>query len=107
MTSFEATGQRANEYRVCALRALYIIHCPPTITFTTTDPANYPVPSPRYLAIHAPCARASRKVMREREFTTVLVYDGGSAALLEQLLVQSKIEDGDDPEEETIANSIQ
>ncbi|KAK0447046.1 hypothetical protein EV421DRAFT_1928441, partial [Armillaria borealis] len=94
MIRFEATGQ-PNEYKVCARHALYINQCPPKITFTTTDPANYPVPSPRYLAIHAACALVSHlsgtgeyidKMEREREFTTVLASDGGSAPLLERLL---------------------
>ncbi|KAK0219685.1 hypothetical protein EDD85DRAFT_780310 [Armillaria nabsnona] len=85
---------------VCARHALYINQCPPKITFTTTDPYNYPVPSPRYLAIHAACALVSHlsgageyidKVEREREFTTVLAPDGGSAPLLERLLCLASV----------------
>ncbi|KAK0451949.1 hypothetical protein EV421DRAFT_1703360 [Armillaria borealis] len=98
MIWFEATlTSRVNLMSTRSAHAmLYIsIQCPPKITFTTTDPANYPVPSPRYLAIHAACALVSHlsgageyidKMEREREFTTVLASDGGSAPLLERLL---------------------
>ncbi|TFK66209.1 hypothetical protein BDN72DRAFT_844621 [Pluteus cervinus] len=72
----------------------YIPEKYPQVHFTTTDP-NLPVPSPRYLEIHAACARIAHlsgaaeyieSVLRDYEEITVLADDGSSAEVLAHLL---------------------
>ncbi|KAI0294127.1 hypothetical protein B0F90DRAFT_1340776 [Multifurca ochricompacta] len=62
-----------------------------TVTFTTTDPVTKPVPSSRYLRLHAACARAAHKsgaaayieaLARDIARLTVLAEDGSSAGVL-------------------------
>jgi hypothetical protein len=43
-----------------ASRALFIGNLPNPITFTTSDPVRLPLPSPRYLGIHAACCKVAR-----------------------------------------------
>jgi len=75
----------------------YILpHYKTTVTFTTPDLQNLPLPSPEYLKIHAACARVAHlsgagehidQVLRELEDTKVLSKDGASAEALEHALL--------------------
>ncbi|KEP47309.1 hypothetical protein V565_160520 [Rhizoctonia solani 123E] len=67
---------------------------PQTVHFTTSTP-DLPLPNPRYLALHAACARvvhlsgaseAISSIIRKMEQTPVLSEDGSSAELLEIML---------------------
>jgi hypothetical protein len=67
---------------------------PPDVTFTSTS-SQLALPDPRYLALHAACARVIKfsgvsgyieRILRDAEETRVLSEDGSSAELLEQLL---------------------
>jgi hypothetical protein len=69
------------------------------MTFTTPDPEKLPLPSQKYLEIHAACARVAHlsgadehidKVLRELEHTQVLSKDGTSAEALEHALLLSQ-----------------
>ncbi|KAG0692233.1 hypothetical protein DFH29DRAFT_769047, partial [Suillus ampliporus] len=48
-----------NQYRVCG-DTFSTRNYPPTLIFTTSDPANLPLPDSRYLAIHAACCKVAR-----------------------------------------------
>ncbi|KAF8199018.1 hypothetical protein BJ912DRAFT_845340 [Pholiota molesta] len=70
------------------------------IQWTTPDPAAYPLPDPRYLALHAACARVAHlsgaggymeRVLREIEEMGVLASDGGSDALYHALVRRQDI----------------
>lgn len=65
------------------------------VDFTTSDPVKRPLPDPRYLKLHAACARAAHlsgaaecidQIFREEEVTKVLASDGGSSELLNHIL---------------------
>ena len=67
----------------------------PTVTFTTPDPVKLPVPSQRYLELHAACCRVANltgageyvdKILRDMEDIQVLSQDGASAEALQYAL---------------------
>lgn len=71
------------------------------VTFSTPDPERLPLPDPRYLALHAACARVAHmsgaaeyidRIFREMEETGVLANDGGSDALYHALVRCADIE---------------
>ena len=62
-----------------------------SVTFSTTDPQNLPVPSPSLLALHATCCKVAHfsgaaeyimKVYRDAEDMSVLSSDGTSGDIL-------------------------
>jgi len=70
---------------------IYLENIPTTVTFTTPDPEQLPLPSPDYLRLHAAAARVAHlsgageyidKMLRDMEETRVLSTDGSSALLL-------------------------
>ncbi|KAH7905907.1 hypothetical protein BJ138DRAFT_1017041 [Hygrophoropsis aurantiaca] len=78
-------------YRPNSVNLIYRGRIPPTVTFTTHDPVNFPLPSPEYLRLHAAAARVAHlsgageyinKILRDVEETRVLSTDGSSAELL-------------------------
>ncbi|KAG8929474.1 hypothetical protein FRC02_005533 [Tulasnella sp. 418] len=85
----EAT-ETPNCYRLNASDATILLDLPATITFTSTDP-RLALPSPRYLGIHAACARVAHlsaagkyveDMFRDLEELPVLASDGTSADAL-------------------------
>jgi len=93
---FEETGT-PNKYNICARRQANLAGLPPTVTFTTTDP-RLPLPDPRYLRVHAACARVAHlsgagecidRVIRDMQYTDVLAPDGSSAEVLDFALMHS------------------
>ncbi|KDQ09219.1 hypothetical protein BOTBODRAFT_138059, partial [Botryobasidium botryosum FD-172 SS1] len=73
----------------------YLSQVPPSVTFVSTDPADLPLPDPRYLALHAACARAAHflgagahigHVLHNLEKARVLAQDGSSADALNAAL---------------------
>ena len=71
------------------------LNIPATVTFTTPDPVNLPLPSPQYLRLHAAAARVAHmsgageyaeKILRDMEETRVLADDGSTAKLLAKVL---------------------
>ncbi|KAF8875055.1 hypothetical protein BD779DRAFT_1613478 [Infundibulicybe gibba] len=80
-----------NYYRPAATQPYFIERMPAGIQLTTPDPVEYPLPDPRYLAVHAACARVAHlsgaaeymeMIFREMEEAQVLADDGGSADVL-------------------------
>jgi hypothetical protein len=74
--------------------ALYIQNLPQTVTFTSTA-AHLALPDPRYLALHAACARVAHlsgagehidAIDRDLKSTRVLASNGSSTGLLEAAL---------------------
>jgi hypothetical protein len=71
-----------------------LVGYPPTVTFTTPDPVNLPVPSQRYLGLHAACCKVARLsgaaeaadlLYRDLETTKSLAEDGSSRDILQRL----------------------
>ncbi|KAJ8588954.1 hypothetical protein M405DRAFT_792280 [Rhizopogon salebrosus TDB-379] len=86
-----------NKYNICGRREASLVGLPPTVTFTTTDP-RLPLPDPRYLRVHAACARVAHlsgagecidRVIRDLQYTDVLATDGSSAEMLDFALMHS------------------
>lgn len=78
--------------------AQYLLRFLPStqVDFTTSDPVKRPLPDPRYLKLHAACARVAHlsgaaeyidQILREEEVTQVLAVDGGSSELLNHILM--------------------
>lgn len=76
------------------------IGLPATVTLTSPNPDEFPLPDRRYLALHAACAKVVllsgaveyiHKTLRDREKTQVLSEDGSSAELLGSLLSGSSV----------------
>lgn len=68
-----------NRYKLAAVNSLFLRNCPEYVTF------RYPVPSPKYLAIHAACAQVAHlsgaakcidKFYEDMEYRTTLDTDG-------------------------------
>ncbi|RDB29757.1 hypothetical protein Hypma_013833 [Hypsizygus marmoreus] len=80
-----------NQYRANAMVESVLNKLPNRIiTFTSTDP-RLPLPSPRYLALHAACAKTAHlsgvrafnaRVMEDLQESRTMKNDGGSAELL-------------------------
>lgn len=100
-------GENSNTYRVCypdgmMKSDLGRYGIPDTITFSTPDADTLPVPAPRYLQLHAVCARvahlsgAAEYVLDvldrvESGDTVVLAEDGSDAHVLDTLLAAADI----------------
>jgi len=74
---------------------IHTIGLPDTVTFTTTDP-RLSLPDPRYLRVHAACAKVANlsgagecidKIIRDLEDIRVLAADGSSADVLNYALM--------------------
>ena len=75
-----------------------LIKVPEKITLTSSDPVNLPVTSPKFLALHATCAKVAQfsgagayidELDEDVEDLGVLVGDGGSADALAYALMRS------------------
>ncbi|KAF8058718.1 hypothetical protein FPV67DRAFT_1427977 [Lyophyllum atratum] len=86
---FESTSV-PNQYRVEAAHPGFLLDMNRLVTFTSTD-TSLPLPCPRYLALHAACAKASHlsgvRVLNIRislnvDSTRAMASGGGSADLL-------------------------
>ena len=78
-----------NQYTLRSRNPFILAGLPQTVTFTTQS--NLPLPNPRYLALHAACAKVAHlsgggeyidTVDRDRDTTRVLARDGSSARIL-------------------------
>jgi hypothetical protein len=68
---------------------------PEKITFTSSDPAKLPIPSPELIALHATCAKVAHlsgagayidKLDGDADDLDVLAGDGGSSDVLTHIL---------------------
>ncbi|KAF8575890.1 hypothetical protein K439DRAFT_1368763 [Ramaria rubella] len=94
---FEATADNLpNSYRVCSNNPVLITHIPSPVTFTSTH-SSLPLPDPRYLALHAACAKVAHlsgggeyieTVYRDMDSAEVLANNGSSADVLEAALAR-------------------
>ena len=91
----EIYQKEENKYMLRASDPIVLRGFPEYVTFTTPDPARLPVPSPKYLAIHAACAEIAHlsgaakcinKHYRDMEEQTTLDSDGASAELLAEAI---------------------
>ncbi|KDQ61386.1 hypothetical protein JAAARDRAFT_190164 [Jaapia argillacea MUCL 33604] len=91
---------KPNQYKITATSDVFLIGLPQLVTFTTSDAKNLPLPSPRYLALHAACVRvlnlsgAAKRIDAievEMEKLSVLASDGSSADVLSFALGQLAI----------------
>lgn len=89
---FKATDI-VNTYKVLRWKAAALLPVPETITFVSRG--DVPVPDPRYLAVHAACAKVVHQsgmaeildeLFNELEQTRVLSSDGSSVHLLHHAL---------------------
>ena len=61
------------------------------VTFTTPDPINYPLPSPRLLALHAACAKvaclsgAGKYIAEEMEKMSEMAQDSSEEEVLVEM----------------------
>jgi len=85
---FEATNI-PNQYTLHSVHPFVLANLPQTVTFTAQN--NLPLPSQRYLALHAACAKVAHlsgageyidAVDRDIDTTRVLARDGSSAGVL-------------------------
>jgi hypothetical protein len=92
MNSFNFQQDVINQYAVHATTP-FIFGIPAFVTFI--GQAGLPLPNPRYLALHAACARVAHlsgagkyidAFYRDVETTLVLAKDGSSAKLLAEAL---------------------
>ncbi|KDQ54118.1 hypothetical protein JAAARDRAFT_38731 [Jaapia argillacea MUCL 33604] len=99
MLWLEATDE-PNQYKIGASNPVIRQDLPQLVTFTTLDAHNLPLPSPRYLALHAACARVVNlcgaaehidTIVRDIETLCVLAKDGFSADVLSFALGQVAI----------------
>jgi hypothetical protein len=87
-------------YRVKAIFPVRYLGIPETVTFTTPDSVHLPLPSPRYLHLHAVCARVVQlsgagpymqtilQDMDDMDDMCALESDGSSADVLESSLMK-------------------
>ncbi|CAE6411930.1 unnamed protein product [Rhizoctonia solani] len=90
----EATTDGEHTYRICATSQYHNLPEDSIVQFTTPDAERLPLPDPRFLAIHAACAKVLHasgmgkhidRVLRDYEETPVLATDGTSNTLFEAL----------------------
>ncbi|KAA1472924.1 hypothetical protein DENSPDRAFT_839317 [Dentipellis sp. KUC8613] len=86
-----------NSYNVKASNPSFLRSLSARVEFTTPDPVRRPLPDPRYLKLHAACARIAHmsgaaqcidQILHEEEVTKVLAFDGGSSELLDHILMR-------------------
>jgi len=82
-----------NRYHVRGKDATFTSNLPATVTFTTTTP--FPLPDPRYLCIHAACAKIAHisgageyidTIYKDIEDMRVMATDGSSVEALRYAL---------------------
>ncbi|EGO02895.1 hypothetical protein SERLA73DRAFT_176352 [Serpula lacrymans var. lacrymans S7.3] len=83
------TQPSLNCYRVCTARRGYVV--PHTVTFTSSDPINLPLPSGELPALHAACAKVANlsgaakwldKIADDKDNLETLAPDGSSSNVL-------------------------
>jgi hypothetical protein len=81
-----------NTYKLEAANPVLLRTLPEYFTFTTRDQDNFPVPFPKYIGIHAACAKVAYlsgatgyidEQDRDMSVSKTLAPDGASASLLE------------------------
>jgi len=86
-----------NCYTPAATKPYYLREIQDQVRLNTPDMSKYPLPDPRYLAIHAACARVAHlsgaaeyieMVFRDMEDTKVLANNGGSGEVLYHALIR-------------------
>ena len=96
-SNLEHCQDPVNHYRPAATTPFLIRGIPAQVQFTTPDPNDYPLPDPRYLALHAACARVAHlsgaaeyieMISRDLEDVKVLANNGGSGDLLYHALIR-------------------
>ncbi|KAF8889169.1 hypothetical protein CPB84DRAFT_1733076 [Gymnopilus junonius] len=99
LEKIDADDPDRHRYKLAAIRPS-IPEYGRQIELTTPDPVEYPLPDPRYLRLHAACARVAHlsgageyieKALRDIEDIGVLANDGGSDALYHALVRQQDI----------------
>ena len=92
-TSIDFWQDVINQYALRATNAFVLEDLPATVTFIAQ--AGLPLPDPRYLALHAACAKVAHlsgageyidAVSRDIDTTLVLAKDGSSAKLLAEAM---------------------
>jgi hypothetical protein len=92
-TSQNQVNSQPNTYQVKGIYPFFLVGTLPQVTFHSDDPILLP-PDPRYIALHAACAKVAHMsgaseyiemVMKDME-KTVLAEDGSSARLLARAL---------------------
>ena len=87
-----------NFYRPAARSPGFLRGIRPIVQLTTPDRNEYPLPDPRYIAIHAACTRVAHlscvaeyieMIFRKMEDAEVLANDGGSGDVLYRALIRS------------------
>ena len=90
-----------NHYRLASPEPFYRRGLLDQIILTTRDAKKLPLPDPRYLALHAACARVAHlsgageyidKALRDIEETGALANDGPSHALYHALVRRLDVE---------------
>ncbi|KAF8573903.1 hypothetical protein K439DRAFT_1399426 [Ramaria rubella] len=94
---FEATADNVpNSYHVCSTDPEFVQDISSPVIFTSTHP-GLPLPDPRYLALHAACAKVAHvsgagqyveSVYRDMDSAEVLASNGSSADVLEAALAR-------------------
>ncbi|KAF8327705.1 uncharacterized protein EI90DRAFT_3066603 [Cantharellus anzutake] len=88
---FEATNANANEYRLRTLWSRLMVDKDTIVTLTTPDPQCLPLPSPKYLALHAACCKVAHlsgaaehidRCFRDLDGMRVLAEDGSNVDVL-------------------------
>ncbi|KAG8746503.1 hypothetical protein FRC11_012685 [Ceratobasidium sp. 423] len=83
----EATGEAENQYTIGRIDELYYNDLPDVVTFSSSSP-DLPLPDPRYLALHAACARVIKlsgaveyiaRIPSDFEETEVLSENGSAS----------------------------
>jgi hypothetical protein len=84
-----------HNYRIRGFQDSVLRHLPTHVTLSSTNPA-LPLPNPKYLALHAACAKVAHlsgagehldAILREMETTNVLSQDGRSFEVLEYAML--------------------
>jgi len=90
-----------NEYRMAGTDPIILFELPTVVAFSSPDEDEFPLPDPRYLALHAACARVAHlsgageynaMILRDIEAIGVLSKDGSSDALYHALVRSVDIE---------------
>ncbi|KAF8879585.1 hypothetical protein BD779DRAFT_1146539 [Infundibulicybe gibba] len=88
-----------NYYRPAATKPFLLRGIPAGIQLATPDPASYPLPDPRYIAVHAACARVAHLSgageyldIVSREVEGITVDDGSGDVLYHALMRHLEVE---------------
>ncbi|KAJ7576913.1 hypothetical protein C8J56DRAFT_375615 [Mycena floridula] len=95
MLWLEETGV-PNQYRPCAVSPQFLGGIPALVTFISPNSKSLPLPSPKYLRLHAACAKVAHlsgvgecinNIFRDMEGLSVLANDGASIEVLHAALM--------------------